>query len=55
MAFEKDSKITARYEEGRGTKRCGHCSYYRIGHCTMVQGQISPNMVCRHFKLRGYP
>ena len=55
MPEPKDSKITARYEEGRGTKRCGHCAHYRIGHCTMVQGQISPNMVCKHFKLRGYP
>ena len=48
----KDSKLAANYEEGRGTRRCGMCRFYRIGRCTMVEGSISPNMVCRHFKVR---
>lgn len=51
-AEHKDSKITAQYEEGRGTRRCGICKYYRIGRCTTVGGNIDPYMVCKHFKIR---
>ena len=50
----RDTKLQANYEQGHGTKRCGLCTHYRIGYCTMVEGNISPNMVCKHFKAKEY-
>lgn len=50
----KDTKLKANYEQGHGARRCGLCSHYRIGSCTMVEGRIEASVLCKHFEPKSY-
>jgi hypothetical protein len=48
----KESKAVARYQDSpNGNQRCGRCTHFRKPNgCEIVNGSISPNGWCRHFK-----
>ncbi|MBO0710760.1 MAG: hypothetical protein J2P47_05710 [Acetobacteraceae bacterium] len=52
VQHRKDTKAQADYGPARQGQRCGLCQHYRIGYCTMVEGNIQANMWCKHFKMR---
>jgi hypothetical protein len=50
----KVSKRSARYQDSpKGSQQCSGCTHFRGGTCEIVEGQISPNGWCRHFKAKG--
>jgi len=50
----KESKATASYRDRpNGSQQCSGCTHFRSGRCEIVEGQISPNGWCRHFKSKG--
>jgi hypothetical protein len=48
----KESKAAAQYQNRpRGVERCGRCAHFRPPNgCEIVEGSISPNGWCRHFR-----
>jgi len=51
---QKVSKASARYRDSpNGAQRCGGCVHFRGGTCEIVEGPISANGWCRHFKAAG--
>jgi len=42
----KVSKASVSYRPGNLTRRCGNCSMYSAGSCSLVEGKIEPKMVC---------
>lgn len=45
------TKAEAHYRESDSdTKRCGTCSMFRDGHCTLVKGSIEPDHVCDYWE-----
>lgn len=48
------SKAQARYRDpsDQPGKRCGNCSMFRDGSCTLVKGVIDPAAVCDHWEAR---
>ena len=51
----KEAKSAARYQDKpNGDQRGGRCAHFRAPNaCQIVEGQISPNGWCRHFKAAG--
>jgi len=49
--MSKMSKIQANYHPSSSkSRRCGTCSMYTPGKCSLVQGPIKPEDVCRYYK-----
>ncbi|WP_197520996.1 twin-arginine translocation signal domain-containing protein [Bradyrhizobium icense] len=47
----KVSKASAQYRGSpNGSQRCGGCVNFRGGTCTIVEGRISANGWCRHYR-----
>jgi hypothetical protein len=45
------TKVEAHYRESdSGTRRCGTCSMFRDGSCTLVKGSIEPDHVCDYWE-----
>jgi hypothetical protein len=42
----KVSKASVDYKPATTHKRCGNCSMYRNGRCTLVEGNIKASYVC---------
>jgi hypothetical protein len=50
----KTSKASARCRDRPNvSQQCSGCTHFRSGQCQIVEGQISPNGWCRHFKSKG--
>jgi hypothetical protein len=50
--LRKLSKIEVHYGRAEGHKRCGNCSMYRKGTCTLVAGDIRRNDVCDRWEAK---
>jgi hypothetical protein len=47
----KVSKASAQYRDSpNGAQRCGGCTHFRGGTCAIVEGPISANGWCRHYR-----
>ena len=48
----KEPKATARYQDSpNGNQQCSRCTHFRPPNsCQIVEGSVSPNGWCRHFK-----
>lgn len=44
--LRKLSKIDVDYRPSEGKRKCGNCSMYQKGTCTLVAGDIRRNDVC---------
>lgn len=53
--YEKMSKETAMYQQGRPFENCAKCNYYQGGQCKIVRGHILGSMVCRYFSEKYTP
>jgi hypothetical protein len=42
----KVSKSSVNYRPATGAERCGNCSMFRDGSCTLVEGEIRPSDYC---------
>ena len=49
----KVSKKSVRYRAADGAERCGTCSMFSAGTCSLVRGTISPDAVCDRWEPRG--
>ncbi len=50
----KVSKASARYRDRpNGDQQCSGCTHFRGGTCEIVEGRISSDGWCRHFKRKG--
>jgi hypothetical protein len=44
--MNKVSKSSVNYRTGTASRRCGNCVMYHNHKCDLVEGEISPPMVC---------
>ncbi|NOJ46909.1 twin-arginine translocation signal domain-containing protein [Bradyrhizobium archetypum] len=50
----KVSKASAQYRDSpNGSQRCSGCVNFRAGTCAIVEGPISPDGWCRHYRAAG--
>ena len=54
-AQQKTAKDAVKYQESpKDGQKCADCNFFQApGSCTVVDGTISPNGWCRHFKRKG--